>query len=58
MRDEKTGISFGVLIAEELNTFSVKLTLEERVFSYQIPYLQKKVLEVPLTEMLTGKLLE
>lgn len=38
--------------------FRIKLTLEERVFSYQSPYLQRKVLEVPLSEVLVGKLLE
>lgn len=38
--------------------FCIKLTLEERVFSYQSPYLQRKVLEVPLSEVMVGKLLE
>lgn len=52
-------MSFGVAIAEELNTFfCIKLTLEERMFTYQSPYLQKKDLEVPLTEVLVGKLLQ
>lgn len=38
--------------------FHIKLTLEERVFSYQSPYLQREVLEAPLSEVLVGKLFE
>lgn len=59
MRDEKDrDLLWSGNSRRTKHMFSIKLTLEERIFSYQTPYLQKKVLEVPLTEMLTGKLLE
>lgn len=59
MRDEKDrDLLWSGNSRRTKRVFCIKLTLEERMFSYQSPYLQRKVLEASLTEVLVGKLSE